>query len=169
MAYSLSQPDNVNVLLSNTNWPWPQAVNQIFQPHRINALMAESPAQMVQIVHDNKIHLAILDNTMDDLGGLRTLQLIRSQDNLLPCLLLTNVIDNRLLTSALKLNVFSVLSKPVNMLQLQDQVDRLFRKYYSSNMFAQNNNAPVEPGEKPVEPTKTVVRWTIRLKRRKSL
>jgi DNA-binding response OmpR family regulator len=136
MAMKLSQPDNVNVLLSDSNWPWPQAVDGIFRPRGINALVARSADDVLRIIDNNKIHLAILDAAIDEFCGIQTIRTIRKRNKLLPCLLLSQNINHRLLAGALDLNVFSVLAKPVNLALLAEQVNRIFQKCYDSNMFS---------------------------------
>ncbi len=138
MAQRLSQPESVNVLISNANWPWPQAVAEIFQPLGINALIANSSNDIVRIIDNKKVkmHLAILDLALDELSGLQTLKIIRKHDRLLPCILLAQQIDERLLAEALKLDVFSVLVKPLDLGLLTGQLNRLFIKHYASNMFS---------------------------------
>jgi DNA-binding NtrC family response regulator len=133
MAHKLSQPENINVLIGNTDWAWPQAVAQIFQPRRINALVADSVSDMVRLVTYNKMHLAILDSRPDDLSGMQALKIIRQLDQLLPCILLAARPSRQLLAQALALNAFSVLDKPVDLTLLAEQVDRLFLKYYDIN------------------------------------
>lgn len=136
MPHKLSQPDSVNVLLSNADWAWPQAVQAIFQPRGINALVANSAGDVVNLVATSKIHLAILDSVLDDLSGMQTLKIVRQHDPLLPCILLARQPGQRLLAQALALNAFSVLAKPVDLNLLADQIDRLFHKYYASDMFS---------------------------------
>lgn len=133
MPHRLSQPKNINVLISNADWAWPQAVAQIFQPRRINALVADSVSDMVRLVTYNKMHLAILDSHPDDLSGMQVLKIIRQHDQLLPCILLAAHPSQQLLAQALALNAFSVLDKPVDLTLLAEQVDRLFLKYYDIN------------------------------------
>ena len=133
MARRLSQPENINVLIGNADWAWPQAVSQIFQPRRINALVADSLSDMVRLVAHNKMHLAILDSRPDDVSGMQALKIIRQHDQLLPCILLAVQPSRRLLADALALNAFSVLVKPVDLTLLADQIDRLFLKYYDIN------------------------------------
>ena len=136
MVPSLVQSENVNVLISNANWAWPQAVEEIFQPRGVNALVADSGGDMVQLVNHNKIHLAILDTALEELSGMQTLRLIRKQDNLLPCILVAQQVDKRLLAEALVLQVFSVVAKPVDLALLAEQIDRLFVKHYASDIFS---------------------------------
>ena len=137
MSISLAQPDSVNVLMSNSAWAWPQAVEQIFQPRGVNALLAENTNDIVRIMDNSKVHLAIIDNSIDNEGGIKALDVIRRKDNLMPCLLLAGNINDKLLADALKLNVCSVLTKPVDIVQLAVQMDRIFRKYYSCDVFSQ--------------------------------
>ena len=138
MTQKFSQPASVNVMLANANWAWPQAVAQIFQPRGINALVADSTADMVRLVAHNKIHLAILDQTSggENTSGMHTLKIIRNHDRLLPCILLAHNIDKHLLSEALALKAFSVVAKPVNLKLLAEQIHRLFLKYYSFDMFS---------------------------------
>ena len=140
MSISLSQPDSVNVLMSNSSWAWPQAVQQIFQPCGVNVLMANDTNDIVKIIDNRKVHLAIIDNSIDNESGLKALDIIRKQDKLMPCLLLAGVVNDKLLAGALKLNVCSVLAKPVNIVQLANQMNKIFRKYYSCDIFGQAND-----------------------------
>ena len=134
MAQRLSQPTSVNVLMTDANWAWPQAVAQIFQPRGVNTLVAGCAAEAVRLVTNNRIHLAILDQACDDLSGMQTLRIIRSHNKLVPCILLSQKIDRRLLSQALTLDAFSVLAKPVDLTLLAEQIDRLFLKYYASDL-----------------------------------
>ena len=136
MVPNLSQPRSVNVLLNDANWAWPRAVEEIFQPRGVNALLADTAGDVVRLVDQNKIHLTILDISRDEHSGIQTLRMIRKHDPLMPCILLAHRFDTRLLAEALLLDAFSVMGKPVDLDLLAGQVDRLFVKYYASDMFA---------------------------------
>jgi DNA-binding NtrC family response regulator len=146
MAQRLSKPQNVNVLITDSprspgapgdaGWAWPQAVSEIFQPRGIKALLANNSSEIVRLVSKNKIHLAILDSVVNDLTGMQALKAIRQHDPLVPCILLAQQPEKRLLAEALALNAFSVLAKPVDINLLAEQIDRLFIKCYSSDMFS---------------------------------
>ena len=170
MAVSLSQPNSVNVLMSNSAWPWPQAVEQIFQPRGINALMAENTDDIMRIIDNSKVHLAIIDNCIDNEGGIKTLDIIRKKDSLMPCLLLAGDVNNKLLAEALKLNVSSVLAKPIDLSQLALQMDRIFRKYYSCDVFSHAEEMLRkfinEHKDELPENGKFRARFTIRVKRK---
>jgi DNA-binding NtrC family response regulator len=63
------------------------------------------------------------------------IKIIRSSFPLLPCILLADGAEEKLLSMALELDVFSVMNKPVDMQLLQNQLHRLFVKRYNSNLF----------------------------------
>ena len=150
MALRLTKPDSVNVLIEDSDWAWPRAVTEIFQPRGINALLAESTADAVRLVSNSRIHLAILNYQCDSparepastrearrgISGLSMLRLVRKHDSLLPCILLAHSVNDRLLAEALSLGAFSVLAKPVDLDLLVHQINRLFQKWYSSNVFS---------------------------------
>lgn len=167
MVPSISHSDDVNVLISNANWAWPQAVEQIFQPRGVNALVADSGGDMLQLVDQKRIHLAILDMGLDEFSGLQTLRLLRQHHKLLPCILLAKQINSKLLAAALDLRAFSVINKPVDLNLLAGQIDRLFHKFYASNMFsiAATSERPTTPANKPAgRRISTVIKWTFKKK-----
>jgi hypothetical protein len=62
--------------------------------------------------------------------------MIRSGFPLLPCILIADDAEQKLLSTALELDVFSVINKPVDMPLLKGQLNRLFLKRYGSTIFA---------------------------------
>ncbi len=126
----------INVLVSDANWAWPQAMRSIFQPRGVSLLVAHNPAQFVQIIQQKRIHTTIVDMDGEASNGLATIRIIRMDYPLVPCILLTSDVCESLLGNALKLDVFSVIDKPVDMELLREQLNRLFLKRYQSAVFA---------------------------------
>jgi len=154
---------------------------EIFQPCGINALVADSPTDVVKLVTNNKIHLAILDMVLDNrlptaakaLSGMQTLKIIRQHDQLMPCILLAQQIDDRLLAEALALGAFSVLAKPIDLAVLAQQIDRLFRKYYASDMFsaeaiAHSRRPQRQPALEHTRKNSAVFKWNLAKKQERS-
>ncbi len=137
MVSNLSQLEEVNVLASEANWAWPEAVRYIFRPRGVNLLMAENAVEFVNIIERKRIHTTIVDMDSEESNGLATIKIIRMDYPLLPCILLTSAAGESLLGKALRLDVFSVIDKPVDMGVLREQLDRLFVKKYDSDIFAQ--------------------------------
>jgi len=136
MVSNLSKLEEINVLASEANWAWPQAVRYIFRPRGINLLIAENAVEFVNIIERKRIHTTIIDMDSEQSNGLATIKIIRMDYPLLPCILLTSAAGESLLGKALRLDVFSVIDKPVDMSILQEQLNRLFVKKYNSDIFA---------------------------------
>ena len=132
MVCNWSKPE-VNVLAS---WAWPEALRNVFRPRGINLLVAEGINELVNIIEQRRIHTTIVD--MDsETDGLVTIKIIRMNYPLLPCILLTSAADKEVLRRALRLDVFSVIDKPVDMGILRRQLNRLFIKKYNSDIYAE--------------------------------
>jgi len=136
MVSNLSKLEEINVLASEANWAWPEALRYIFRPRGVNLLMAENAVEFVNIIERKRIHTTIVDMDSEESNGLATIKIIRMDYPLLPCILLTSAAGESLLGKALRLDVFSVIDKPVDMSVLQEQLNRLFVKKYNSNIFA---------------------------------
>ena len=135
MVSNLSKLEEINVLASEANWAWPEAVRHIFRPRGINLLMAENAVEFVNIIERKRIHTTIIDMDSEQSNGLATIKIIRMDYPLIPCILLSSEAGESLLGEALRLDVFSVIDKPVDMGVLQKQLNRLFMKKYNSDIF----------------------------------
>jgi DNA-binding NtrC family response regulator len=137
MVLNLSKLEEINLLTSGVNWAWPQAVRNILRPRGVNLLVAENTNDFVHIIERRRIHTTIVDMESGISDGLATIRIIRKRYPLLPCILLTRAAGESLLGNALRLDVFSVIDKPVDMHILQEQLNRLFIKKYNSYIFAE--------------------------------
>ena len=135
MVYQLTEFDEINVLASEANWAWPQALRSIFEPRSVQLLVANGPSEFVNVIEHKRIHATIIDMDCEKSNQLTTVKIIRASYPMLPCLMLTSHASERMLDRALELDVFSVIDKPVDMDVLQGQLNRLFRKKYLRVFF----------------------------------
>jgi DNA-binding NtrC family response regulator len=135
MISDIRQSGEVSVLATKADWAWPVAVRDIFQPRGVNLLVADSTNDIVNVLRHRRIWTTIIDTDFRQ-GGFWTLKLIRLESPYMPCLMLVSNPTEDLLEEALRLNVFSVLDKPVDMQILKDQLNRLFVKRYDSHIFS---------------------------------
>jgi len=126
----------VNVLASQASWAWPAALREVFRPRGVNLLVAEDADQFVNIIRSKRIHTTILDTDSEKSNTLTTIRIIRMDYPLLPCILLSSTAGESLLGEALRLDVFSVIGKPVDMSVLREQLNRLFLKKYNCDIFS---------------------------------
>jgi DNA-binding NtrC family response regulator len=135
MVSNLSQLEEINVLASEANWAWPEALRNIFRPRGVNLLVARSAGEFVSVIEQKRIHTTIVDMDSEEVNGLTTIKIIRMDYPMLPCILLCSAAGESLLGKALQLDVFSVIDKPVDMAVLRKQLNRLFVKKYNSDIF----------------------------------
>jgi CheY-like chemotaxis protein len=136
MVAMRAQHSEFNILSSEANWAWPEALRDIFEPRGVSLLVAHNAGEFVDVIKQTRIHTTLVD--MDsEIDGLMTIRIIRMNYPLLPCILLASEVGATMLSKALQLDVFSVIDKPVNMEVLQNQLNRLFIKKYHSDIFAQ--------------------------------
>lgn len=152
MVSNLSKLEEINVLASGADWAWPEALRRIFKPRGINLLVAENPNEFVNIIRDRRIHTTIIDMDTAHCDGLAIIKIIRMESPLLPCILLSSTTGRDLLGKALRLDVFSVVDKPVDMIILQELLNRLFLKKYDSGIFGPTSNGRFRHGN-PYNPS----------------
>jgi DNA-binding NtrC family response regulator len=133
MGFVQTEPGRVNVLASEANWAWPRALQDIFRPRGVNLLVAHDSDEFVNIISHQRISVTIIDAERP--SGIATVKIIRINFPFVPCILLAKGADETLLDEALKLDVFSVIDKPVDMDVLRQQLNRLFVKRYNSDIF----------------------------------
>ena len=85
-----------------------------------------------EVIADVLVHVAVLDAQMPQLGGLQVIRMLRELHKATPAILLTSHLTNYLLHEALGMQVFSVLSKPVDLNVLLDALARVLRRYHEN-------------------------------------
>jgi DNA-binding NtrC family response regulator len=137
MVPNFTKFDEINVLASEANWPWPQAVEDIFRPRGVNLLVAEDVEQFIRIIERRRIYTTIVDMDSEKSNGLAAIRIIRMDYPLMPCILLASKASEDVLGKALQLDVFGVIGKPVDINVLRELLDRLFLKKYNCDIFSE--------------------------------
>lgn len=127
------EPTNrFTVLLANEQEGWHQTVRGLLQPQGVQTVCARSGREALQLLESTPVHVAVLDAQMPQLGGLQVIRLLRELHKATPAILLTSHLTNHLLQEALGMQVFSVLSKPVDLNVLLDALARVLRRYHEN-------------------------------------
>jgi CheY-like chemotaxis protein len=128
-----SKPTNrFTVLLANEQEGWHQTVRGLLQPQGVQTVSAHSGREALNLIESTPIHVAVLDAQMPQLGGLQVIRLMRELHRPTPAILLTSHLTNHLLHEALGMQVFSVLTKPVDFNVLLDALARVLRRYHEN-------------------------------------
>jgi DNA-binding NtrC family response regulator len=134
-----SSEDTINIMLNPADWPWPEAVRDIFQPRGINSLVISDANEAIEVIQSRRIHTAIVDMDAEKANGLATIKVIRAHFPMLPCILVARDVQQELLCRALELEVFSVIEKPVDLSVLVEQLNRLFVRRFNIKIFSQTH------------------------------
>src|SRR5512140_1592287 len=102
MMYEDLQGGQINVLVSEADWAWPVAVRNLFGPRGVSMMLARRPGDVVDIMRQRRIHTAIIDMDSGDMSGIGVIKIIRSENPLLPCILLAREMQQTVLSKALE-------------------------------------------------------------------
>ncbi len=144
-------PARLQVLLTDAGGQWAEKLPRLLEPQGVRAIRARTVDHALALVRMEPVHVAVIDLALPgDMGGtgggrparaprrgsggLKLVRVIQRLDPCPPTLLIRGRAfepeDNRLLTEALKLEVFSVLDEPVEFELLLQTLQRLVERYY---------------------------------------
>jgi CheY-like chemotaxis protein len=139
--------NRLTVLLANEQEEWHQTVSRLLEPQGVQTVSAHTGRDAFELLQSLPVvHAAVLDVQMPQLGGLQVIRLLRELQRGTPAILLANHLTSHLLNEALGMQVFSVLSKPVDFNVLLDSLARVLRRYHE-NRWPSAPNLPAESGE----------------------
>jgi CheY-like chemotaxis protein len=119
-----------------------EALRSIVEPEGFHTLLASSGEEALDIVHEEPVHLALLDMNMPTLTGLETLQLVRQTNAVLPCILVTADVNEGLIRRALNAHAYSVIAKPVSKHIVLYTVVRALVRVYGGPKDFPSSHAP---------------------------
>jgi excisionase family DNA binding protein len=90
-----------------------------------DVLAAGSGDEALEIVKRTDVDLVLLDLSMPGMNGVDTFREIHMLRPALPVMIVTAYPDSDLMAKALEIGPFSMISKPVDLLQIQKTVDRI--------------------------------------------
>jgi CheY-like chemotaxis protein len=106
-------PSPYSLLITDDDDAFRETLRSIFEPEGFHTLLAHSGEEALDILRDQQVHLALLDQNLPRLTGLETLRIIRQANAILPVILMTAQNTQHLLREALSAHAFCVMSKPV--------------------------------------------------------
>lgn len=128
----LQTSNRLTVLLANEQEAWHHTVRQLLEPQGVHTVSARNGRDALHLIKSMPVHVAVLDAQMPQLGGLQVIKLMREQSPHPVPILLSGHLTNHLLQEALGMQVFSVLSKPVDFNLLLDSLARILRRYHEN-------------------------------------
>jgi CheY-like chemotaxis protein len=102
-----------SLLITDDDDAFRETLRNIFEPEGFHTLLAHSGEEALDILREQQVHLALLDQNLPRMTGLETLRIIRQANAILPVILMTAQNTQHLLREALSAHAFCVMSKPV--------------------------------------------------------
>ncbi len=120
----------LTVLLANEQEGWHQTVRGLLEPQGVKTVSVRTGPEVLDALGASDIHVAVLDMQMPQLGGMQVVKMMQQRGKAPPSILLTDHLTHQLMHEALSLQIFSVLSKPVDFNQLLDSLARVVKRHY---------------------------------------
>ncbi len=122
--------NRLTVLLANEQEDWHRTVRGLLEPQGIRTVSVRSGREVLDVLEHDDVHVAVLDAQMPQLGGMQVVKMMNQAGRRPPAIMLAEHVTNQLMQEALALQVFSVLSKPVDYAALLDSLARVVRRHY---------------------------------------
>ena len=119
------------LLITDDDPGFRETLRVIFEPRGFHTLLAGDGEEALEIVHQERIHLVLLDMHMPKLTGLETLRQLKEFRAMLPCILLTAQLDDRIVEQARMAHAYSVLSKTLTLRQITGVVFQALQRTYA--------------------------------------
>ncbi len=119
------------LLITDDDPGFRETLRVVFEPRGFRTLLAGDGEEAIEIVHQEQIHLVLLDVHMPRLTGLETLRQLKEFRAMLPCILLTAQLDERIVEQARIAHAYSVLSKTVTLRQITGVVFQALQRTYA--------------------------------------
>ncbi len=120
-----------SLLITDDDPGFRETMRVVFEPRGFRTLLASDGEEAIKIVHTETVHLALLDMHMPKLTGLETLRMLKDFRAMLPCILLSAHLDDRIIEQAQRAQAYLVLSKTMTVGQITTAVRQALQRTYA--------------------------------------
>ena len=120
-----------SILITDDDRDFRETLRVVFEPRGFRTYLASDGEEALNIVHQEEVHLVLLDMHMPKLTGLETIRRVKQFRSRLPCILLSAGLNDSLIRQAQLAEAFSILSKPISRHQLTSAVELALRRTYN--------------------------------------
>jgi DNA-binding response OmpR family regulator len=92
---------------------------RFFQKRGIEVLTASGGKEALDIIHNQKPHLVLLDVTMDDISGVEVLKTLRSEGNDIKVIMVTGAVEEEIINEANSWGIKGYIHKPLVLEELE--------------------------------------------------
>ncbi len=99
---------------------------EVFQEDQHEVEMATNGSEALQLYNTFKPDLILLDMKMPGMNGIETLEKIRALDRQVGVIMMTAYGDNQYIEQAKELGILHFMSKPFDLFELRERVQKIF-------------------------------------------
>ena len=115
-----------SLVLTGEAESWLPALEQIVGPQWLVTHKVKNGNELLEVVSAKEADAAVLDDAAEwSLDVLKLLRMVRRLDTVLPVVVISSRCDRRWLEDALRLAVFSVVARPLELEELLRQIQRM--------------------------------------------
>ena len=127
---SIMRAETPSILITDNDQQFRDTILEVLRPTGYRTLEAIDGMEAMQIVQEQEVHVVLLDMHMPRQNGLETLKRLKSFKAMLPCILLSAEMDDRLEREARRAQAFEVLRKPVTRVDLTGAIEQALHATY---------------------------------------
>lgn len=131
-----------SILITDDDLAFRETLQTVFEPQGFRTLTAGDGEEAVEIVRKQEVHLVLLDMHMPKLTGVETIRQLKQLKALLPCILMSACLDERIVEQARIVHAFSVLAKPMSRRELTGVVQLALERTYNWQLDKQLPRRP---------------------------
>jgi CheY-like chemotaxis protein len=120
-----------SLLITDDDPGFRETLRVVFEPRGFRTLLAGDGEEALKIVHQERVHVVLLDMHMPKLTGLETLRRLKEFRAMLPCILLSAQLDDLTVEQARRADAYSVLSKTLTIGQIAGVVRQALQRTYA--------------------------------------
>lgn len=124
-------PNRLTILFGDTDATSFAQAASLLEPQGVAAVQVRTGREALSRIESGQVHVAVLDQQMPQMSGLQVIKRVRDLPSPPPVILMTRDASSQLLHEALGMNVFSVLSKPVDLNLLLETLARAMKRHYA--------------------------------------
>jgi CheY-like chemotaxis protein len=118
------------LLITDDDRAFRETVRSLFDARGFQTHLAADGEEAVRIVREQEVHLVLMDFQMPRLTGIEAVRQLRAEREGLPCILISGAVDDSVVAQAEEVAVYSILKKPVSVVEIRDSVrTALFEVY----------------------------------------
>jgi two-component system chemotaxis response regulator CheY len=123
-----------SLLITDDDVDYRATLREVLEPRGYRTILAGDGLEALEIVQNQPVHLLLLDMHMPRLTGLETIRRVKEFRAILPCILISAGLDDKIAAAAREAHAFRVLPKNAGIRTITDVVRQALAETYQWRM-----------------------------------